>query len=295
MSMRQENGKEPLELCVRRILGSVPDGALNAVIRFLVPEKSVAESFRTTPETTRDKATAERYAPLYELYRMRDDVRNNRAMIEECLYRVMYEGRGQLFHFGKGNIKIAPGALTWSLPSTWTCPGAGICKEPCYSKKRERNFTDTRISRARNYLFSLQEYFVPEAVGYLSRKKESLVRVNDDGDFYSLRYLEDWKEIARRCPEKTFMAYTKSFHLPLYEDLPRNFIIIQSYGSRFDERIDPNNNTARVDWGDGRTEDHEYRCTYGSENALRCGTECTYCWDVDEAGKGSIHVVFHRH
>jgi hypothetical protein len=71
------------------------------------------------------------------------------------------------------------------------------------------------------------------------RKKVDFLRIHDSGDYYSPAYLEKWLQIARNNPQTKFYSYTKS--VPLFEnvELPENFDVIFSQGSKVDFLIEP--------------------------------------------------------
>ena len=202
------------------------------------------------------------------------------------------------FYFSKGNRKLNKNLLIWNLPRGITCRGAGECLKWCYEIKIERMYPNVRKSRMRNLRFSKSEEFVETITDFLKKRKEKIIRLHESGDFYSQEYLDKWKEIARRLPRKIFYAYTKSFDLNLWKDLPKNFIIIQSYGSRFDELIDKSKNTARVIMKVEDKEPNEYLCPYEEwkrthNPKYQCGLGCKYCMNPRNDGK--IHVVFLKH
>ena len=197
------------------------------------------------------------------------------------------------FSFSKGNRKISKDVLIWNLPRAITCRGAGECLRFCYEIKIERMYPNVRKSRMRNLEFSKKKEFVKKIVEYLKRRKEKIIRLHESGDLYSQEYLDKWKEIARQLPEKRFFAYTKSFDLDLWTNLPPNFNIIQSYGSRFDFLIDKKKATARVIKDVRERKPFEFICPEqlakkkGKE--IKCMRECKLCL------RKNIHVAFLLH
>ena len=79
----------------------------------------------------------------------------------------------------------------------------------------------------------------------IKKKKATHIRIHDSGDFYSVKYLQKWVQIAEFNPSIIFYAYTKSikfFVNDLFPDndtllLPDNMKIIFSEGSKTDELI----------------------------------------------------------
>lgn len=198
------------------------------------------------------------------------------------------------FYFSKGNRKLNSGILIWNLPRGKTCPCAGECKDYCYEIKTERIYKNVLPCREKNLKFSRKAEFVKEIVAYLKKRKEKVVRIHSSGDFYSKEYFKKWREIARMCKEKIFFCYTKSFGLfNVFENLPPNFIMIQSYGSTMDFKIDTNNNTARVIDHEEEKLPNEFLCPVRPPYKLQCGKDCKYCQNPKNNGK--IHVCFLKH
>jgi len=132
-------------------------------------------------------------------------------------------------------------------------------------------------------------------------RKVHRIRVHEVGDFYSLRYLRKWYEIAQACPEFTFLAYTKSLHF-LFQggQPPSNFIVFASLGGKYDALVPelerrgyirgismviPDMSQAPQGW---------YICPAtipGREHRKVCGRLCEYCWHF---GSGK-RVVFIQH
>jgi len=205
--------------------------------------------------------------------------------------KVSYK-KEKLFHFARGNKKLSKIQLIWSLPRVITCPGAGSCKAWCYAKKSESCYKAVLPSRMRNWEFSKCEEFVETIVSFLKKTEKKIVRVHEAGDFYSQLYLDKWKEIARKLPNITFYAFTKSFQLDLWSKLPENLIILQSYGSRYDNLIDTTKNTARVIEKIIEIHKIEYLCPYHDELFTKCGECCSYCYNSKNKTK---HIAFLKH
>ena len=64
------------------------------------------------------------------------------------------------------------------------------------------------------------------------------VRIHDSGDFYSIKYLSKWVQIANDNKDVIFYAYTKSIKFFINGlKLPKNLKIIFSEGSKTDNLI----------------------------------------------------------
>tara|TARA_R110000744_G_scaffold304025_1_gene412599 strand:- start:1306 stop:1929 length:624 start_codon:yes stop_codon:yes gene_type:complete len=148
----------------------------------------------------------------------------------------------------KNNAKI----FNFSIPAyktksgKITCPFAAACVKYCYAQKG--NYTRFPIVQElmeKKYEISKQTNFNSLMNEEIKKKKATHVRIHDSGDFYSIKYLQKWIQIAEFNPSIIFYAYTKSikfFVNDLFPDtdtllLPDNMKIIFSEGSKTDELI----------------------------------------------------------
>ena len=112
---------------------------------------------------------------------------------------------------GKGNIKIGS-ALTFSLPSRLTCPGASPwCLRRCYAFRYERLRPSCLDAYGRNLSLSLDaDRFTETMVGTLPRGLRGL-RIHVSGDFYSALYTNTWIRICQARPDIVFWSYTRAW------------------------------------------------------------------------------------
>ena len=141
----------------------------------------------------------------------------------------------------KNNAKI----FNFSIPAyktksgKVTCPFAAACVKYCYAQKG--NYTRFPIVQElmeKKYEISKQNNFNSLMNEEIKKKKATHVRIHDSGDFYSVKYLSKWIQIAEFNPSIIFYAYTKS--IKFFVDgllLPDNMKIIFSEGSKHDELI----------------------------------------------------------
>jgi len=130
-----------------------------------------------------------------------------------------------------GNRKLDKSVLIFNLPDVLTCPGASLgCLRFCYARlAKSNNPKSTAIARYARYLIALRSDFSEIMFKELKNKRKSTIRIHESGDFFSLEYFRKWVEVARRLPNKTFYAYTKSWFIAQHlSELPPNFIIIFS-------------------------------------------------------------------
>ena len=134
---------------------------------------------------------------------------------------------------------------TFSLPAVITCPGADKCLKAGYCHAGNYNYRSNKDKQSDNYLISQSDKFVDMICDELTNKYTytKYVRIHPTGDFYSMDYFKKWVSIAVRNPSVIFYAYTKSIDIvkayKIISELPENMIITYSYGSKFDDMINP--------------------------------------------------------
>jgi hypothetical protein len=155
---------------------------------------------------------------------------------------------------GTGNTKLVKTAkefgvriFNFSIPAgndkksgKITCPFAGSCLKLCYAKRGMYRFGNVERALTKRYEASKEDNFVQTITNELAKvkkDKQTYVRIHDSGDFYSPAYFAKWLEIARLNPSVRFYAYTKSHSFIRGIELPENFDLIFSLGSKNDELI----------------------------------------------------------
>jgi hypothetical protein len=121
-----------------------------------------------------------------------------------------------------------------------TCPFAGSCLKLCYAKRGMYRFGNVERALSKRYQASKEDNFVQtitDELAKVKKDKQTYVRIHDSGDFYSPAYFAKWLEIARLNPTVRFYAYTKSHSFIRGIELPENFDLIFSLGSKNDELI----------------------------------------------------------
>jgi len=131
-------------------------------------------------------------------------------------------------------------ALTDRETGKTTCPFAGECANFCYAQKGAYTWSNVHPAFSARYEATKKDNFADLMQSELNKVKPDYVRVHDSGDYYSPKYIQKWLQIARNNPEIKFYSYTKSMPLwlPLLAELPDNFDIIFSEGSKVDHLID---------------------------------------------------------
>ena len=69
-------------------------------------------------------------------------------------------------------------------------------------------------------------------------KKFDIMRVHVGGDYFNVKYLQAWIEVAKRNPDKIFYSYSKSLHFFKQFALPENLVLTASRGGKYDDMID---------------------------------------------------------
>ena len=144
------------------------------------------------------------------------------------------------------------GVFGWTLPAHLvklsngenfnTCPNAGICAGFCYAKNGTylfKNVKKAHLEKLELVLFNREKWI--ELINIeLSKNKyiNKYIRIHDAGDFFNEQYAKDWINISLNNPQCVFYAYTKEVKLFKSIILPKNFIIIYSFGGKQDYLID---------------------------------------------------------
>jgi len=144
------------------------------------------------------------------------------------------ENNTKIFNFSIPAYKTKGGKIT--------CPFADSCVKYCYAQKG--NYTRFPIIQElmeKKYELSKTENFINLMNEEIQKKKAKYIRIHDSGDFYSIKYLNKWIDIAIQNKEVIFYAYTKSIKFFINGlQLPKNLKIIFSEGSKTDNLINVN-------------------------------------------------------
>jgi len=147
------------------------------------------------------------------------------------------------------------GIFGWTLPAHWvklsdgskfnTCPNAGICAAFCYAKNGTYMFSNVKkvhLEKLELVLFQREKWksMINEELK-LKKYNAKYIRIHDAGDFFDKQYALDWIEIAKNNKQCIFYSYTKEISLfKSIENIPKNFILIYSFGGKEDHLIDRN-------------------------------------------------------
>ncbi|MEK7578540.1 MAG: hypothetical protein AAB456_02380 [Patescibacteria group bacterium] len=172
--------------------------------------------------------------------------------------------------FGKANAKLIAlehklkkKVFTFSVLSGFTCPGANECRSfamrdvagkayiqdakstvfRCFSASQEVLFPSVYNARKANMeLIKMAAVDVQSAANHFVQQipaKCQVLRWHIGGDFATQAYFDMAIEAANLRPDILFYAYTKSipFWIKRLNDIPTNFVLTASLGSRYDDLI----------------------------------------------------------
>ena len=126
----------------------------------------------------------------------------------------------------------------FNLPAIVSCPFAKDCIKYCYAHKGSYLYKVVREKYQFNFkLTEKKNEFKKIIQSELESKKVEYVRIHSSGDFYSLKYLKTWVEIANNNPNIVFYGYTKSVPLFKHITAPTNFVFCFSTGGKKDNLI----------------------------------------------------------
>ena len=128
--------------------------------------------------------------------------------------------------------------FNFGITALKSCPWAGECAKFCYAQKGAYIWSNVKPAFERRLDATKRDDFVDVMITEIRKKKANRIRIHDSGDFYSFKYFKKWMEIAKKCPDVLFYAYTKSLPIVNLTIKPINLKIIQSYGGKLDHLID---------------------------------------------------------
>ena len=141
------------------------------------------------------------------------------------------------FTISMGNDKMGF-VPSFSVTPGVTCDVRAPCwrKGICYAVSMEKRYPSVRTSWANNLSalkaceYDESDVFVQDLVEFVNKKKPEIFRWHVGGDIYSTWYLDQMCQIAKKCPDVKFWAFTKQFGvLSSYENvIPDNLNIILS-------------------------------------------------------------------
>ncbi len=117
----------------------------------------------------------------------------------------------------KGNAKLGPDILTWSIDHASCLGKTAVCDKVCYVKDYMKRYNAVESAYKVRAIRSMEADFVPRVQLEIIKSGCSLVRIHVCGDFYSLQYLQKWIDIATALPNVRFNCFTRVWILPQFE------------------------------------------------------------------------------
>ena len=233
----------------------------------------------------------------HRIYRYRKGDRIHRAKDTSPEYE-----DGRYYKFRVGNLKLSGTILIWSVSAPETCIGASGeygedgkpisgCIKYCYARRDEDMYENTYLSHKKNWESSMNPFFVRdviEVLDYIITRHTKYLRIHEAGDFYNVKYANDWAKISRwfqkEFPNDGVYFYTKSAFVKNI-DWPDNVKIWYSMGGTQDHLYPKTGNRAYVlDTNITREEALNigiYLCPAGKKAGpdewYVCGRDCDYC------------------
>lgn len=186
---------------------------------------------------------------------------------------------------GAGKLGIAKIKAFNQLPGL-TCPGKGDCFNWCFALSGMTSMPDQMNSYAENLGAAERDDFVERVNKQIKAMKatpttlngktyKKVVRIHAYGDFHTPKYVNKWREITKENPDVFFYAYTKSFYMKpmqswledIHDGKQTNVKIIQSHGSKFDDKINPKYPIAQVYDNEDAIKGHKGK---GKEKLAHC-------------------------
>jgi hypothetical protein len=190
-------------------------------------------------------------------------------------------------HISSGNTKLGK-TPNISLTPGITCGINLPCQHKCYCRKSWKRYPNVRKAWHANFLCSLNAgMFKHDIEAYLHKHKPRYFRIHVAGDFYSQKYVDQWRCIAIHNRKVKFLAYTKRYDLN-FNDSPKNLIIRFSYWGMKQARQIPSTMPCAI------TVLKESTKKFYLENNIKqcpgkCGLSCRHCWNSTKPVFFNLH------
>jgi len=133
-----------------------------------------------------------------------------------------------------------------SVTGKTTCPFAGGCVKYCYAQKGAYIWSNVTPAFEKRLQLTRQDNFIEVMTNEVKSKRCDFVRVHDSGDYYSPKYLRNWYDVAKNCPDTKFYSYTNSVKMVKDSDMPDNFDFTFSDGGKQVHLIEDGDKHSRV-------------------------------------------------
>lgn len=123
----------------------------------------------------------------------------------------MEDGNGKTGSSGSVYDRI----FIWNLPPVITCPGISKwCTHNCYNADdRYEKYPIGKWCENLWWIINCKEKLKQKIISQLGefKSKKVAVRIHSSGDFFSLEYIDFWKDIIQLTPDVHYWAYTRSW------------------------------------------------------------------------------------
>jgi hypothetical protein len=130
-------------------------------------------------------------------------------------------GKTVVVHFGRSE-QLGEQIIHFSLPRILTCVGyTPWCYRNCYARYGRHIYPSVRKARFENWKLAERKDFekiMVKAIEKIYSKGFKVLRLHEEGDFYSVSYIQKWINIIRKLREKGIdifiYAYTRAWRIP---------------------------------------------------------------------------------
>tara|TARA_R110002110_G_scaffold16029_1_gene70329 strand:+ start:1399 stop:2295 length:897 start_codon:yes stop_codon:yes gene_type:complete len=174
--------------------------------------------------------------------------------------RVLLRGQAEFTVFADGNMKLPFKAYS-NLPIV-TCPGAGECKDYCYSLKAWR-YPAAFFRQCQN-LWLLRHAPSILRNEFLKFEQGITFRLYVDGDFHDLEAMKFWFDLLKERPDIQCYGYSKSWELFLRWNARHLYLDDETFKNRFPVNYKLNLSNGSIYDQEMRKQLQELPCTRGN-------------------------------
>ena len=147
------------------------------------------------------------------------------------------------------------GIYGWTLPTHWVTLSNGESSIRARTQEYVLHFVMRKVEHSCSKMFRKSPYRKTQLVLYKTKEwiemmnnelakakyDKKYIRLHDSGDFFSVDYALAWFKIMNSNPQCIFLCLYKEvemFKYTLADQIPKNFILIYSFGGKQDHMID---------------------------------------------------------
>ncbi len=126
---------------------------------------------------------------------------------------------------------------------------------------------------------TLRSAFVSIIVKEIRNTGSPAFRLHDVGDFYSVEYIEKWKEIANNLPEVIFFGSTRSWRCDFLSEPMKRFRDMENVYIKASVDLTDTLNPKSCGWNVWSVEGEGLSCPHDEGLVENC-VACQRCWTV---------------